>query len=569
MIKIILRLLTKKEKNYFNFIFLLLCINSIFELFSLAIFYPTLTLLFDEDYNFEKIDNFLNYFNYQITSFEGYLYLFLITILIIFFVKNLFNFYFLYHQNKFVQIIRLRSSNQLINKYMYLPYNYFFKKTLPTILRNIDLATSFSMIVVSLIMFFSEILILFLLILFLLSVEFNLTIIIVIISLMIIYLSKRISNKKFYSLGVKSQKFAKLFKKEILQTFSGIREIKILKKESFFSKKFTHANKLEAHNNFMRDLLIQLPRIIIELLIVCSIVLMIFVMFKLEYEKSEMIIYISLVVLTSVRLMPSSVRIVSSIQRLKYSEPLNKILIKEFDNSINSETYSDTYEEDLKNELLPFNNQINFKDVSFGYHIKKPVIKNFNLKIKKNSCIGIFGESGSGKSTITDLIMGLLEPTAGKITIDDKNLTENIHLWQNNISYVSQQPFFLNDSLTKNIAFGLPNNKIDKKMIIQSAKKAQIFEFINKLKNKFNTRVGENGINFSGGQLQRIAIARALYRKSKILILDEATNALDSESEKLFFKFLRTLKKKLTIIIISHKSENLNICDQVVKINKM
>jgi len=566
MIKSILRLLNNNEKKYLNFILILLCINSLLELISIAVFYPILTLLFDNNYDFTKIDNILDNFNIQINSFNGYLNLFLSLILITFLLKNLFNFYFFYQQNKFVREIRLRLSNELIDKYMYLTYPFFFKKTLPGIMRNIDLATSFSTTAISLIVFYSEILIFSLIIFFLLTVEFKLTIIIILISLLIIFIFKVVTKEKFYSLGVKSQKYAKQFKKEILQTFSGIREIKILKKETFFNKKFNQVNNLEANNNFLRDLLIQLPKLVIELLIVVSTVILILVMFKYEYEKSEIMIFVSLVVLASVRLMPSSVRIVTSIQRLIHNQPLNQILIREFNNKF------ETIKNDPKltsNKYLPFKNEINFSNVSFSYDEKKPIIKRFNLKIKKNSCLGIIGDSGSGKSTITDLIIGLIKPTSGQIKIDNVILKDNVSLWQNNISYVSQSPFFLNDTIEKNIAFGLTQNNINKKLIIEVTKKAQIYDFINSLKLKFNTKVGESGINFSGGQLQRIAIARALYRKSDILILDEATNALDDESELMFFKFLKTLKRKLTIIIISHKKDNLSICDKIIKIKKI
>ena len=289
-------------------------------------------------------------------------------------------------------------------------------------------------------------------------------------------------------------------------------------------------------------------------------------MFIFEYEKSEIMIFISLVVLASVRLMPSATRIIGSLQRLKYSQPLNEILIKEINSKFET---TRSYVKKFTNKYLPFKNQITFSNVSFSYDLKKPIIDKLNLKIKKNSCFGIIGKSGSGKSTITDLIMGLLKPTSGEIKIDNNFLKTNVNLWQNNISYVSQSSFFLNDTVEKNIAFGLSQNKIDKKLVIEVSKKVQIFDHINKLKYKFNTNVGEGGINFSGGQLQRIAIARALYRKSDVIILDEATNSLDSQSELMFFKFLKTLKKKLTIVIISHKTKNLDMCDKVYKIKKL
>jgi len=557
MIKKILRLLNDSEKKYFNFIFILLCINSFFELVSLAVFYPTLSILFDENYDFTKIDDLLNNFDIQIINFDGYLYLFFGLIFIIFLIKNVFFMYFIYKQNQFVREIRMRTSSSLIDKYIYLSYPVFFKKTLPNILRNIDLSISFSTVTLALITFFSEIIIFALLIIFLLSVEFKLTIAIIIIILLLIHLLKRLSKKKFYNIGVKSQKYAQNFKKELLQIFTGIREIKILKKEEYFNKKFYRINKLEANNNFLRDVLLQLPRSVIELLVVLSIISLIFTMFFFEYEKSEILIFISLAVITSIRLMPAATRIIGSLQRLTYYQPLNQILISEIYNKLaTTRSHINKY----SNKYLPFKNEIIFSDVSFSYDLKKPII---------NSCFGIIGESGSGKSTITDLVMGLIEPTAGEIKIDKNFLKDNVNLWKNNISYVSQSPFFLNDTIEKNIAFGQSENKIDKKLVIDASKKAQIFDHINKLKYKFKTNVGEGGIKFSGGQLQRIAIARALYRKSEVLILDEATNSLDNQSEIMFFKFLKTLKKKLTIIIITHKIENISICDQIFKIKKI
>ena len=566
MIKSVLRLLIDSEKKYFNYIFILLCINSFFELISLAVFYPTVSILFDENYDFTKIDNLLNNFDIQIINFNGYLYLFFGLIFIVFLIKNLFFMYFIYKQNQFVREIRMRISSSLIDKYIYFSYPVFFKKTLPNILRNIDLSISFSTVTLALITFFSEIIIFTLLIIFLLSIEFKLTIVIILMILLLIYLFKGLSKKKFYNIGVKSQRYAQNFKKELLQTFTGIREIKILKKEEYFNKKFYRTNKLEANNNFQRDVLLQLPRSIIELLVVSSIILLIFTMFFFEYEKSEILIFISLAVITSIRLMPAATRIIGSLQRLTFYQPLNQILISEIYNKF---TTTKRRINKYSNKYLPFKNEIIFSDVSFSYDLKKPIIKKLNLKIKKNSCFGIIGESGSGKSTITDLVMGLIEPTAGEIKVDNNFLKDNNNLWKNNISYVSQSPFFLNDTIEKNIAFGQSENKIDKKLVIDVSKKAQIFDHINKLKYKFKTNVGEGGIKFSGGQLQRIAIARALYRKSDVLILDEATNSLDNQSEIMFFKFLKTLKKKLTIIIITHKAENISICDQIIKIKKI
>ncbi len=563
MIASIYKLLNSREKNYFKYIFILLCLNSLFELISLAIFYPLIKFLTDNAYGMATINSYLVKFNYQIINTNELIFFFLGVILIIFVIKNSFYLYYVYEQNKFVKKIRLRVSNELLEKYIHLSYPAFFIKTLANTLRNIDLSINFSQIALSLIMFYSEISVCLLLIGFLLNIEFKLTLVIIVILTVLILIFKRSSKDKFYQLGIISQKYAERLKKEVLQTFSGIREVKILKKELFFIKKFNNVNSLEAKNNFLRDFLLQVPKALIETVVVFLLVVIISSMYIFEYQKSEIMLYVSLMVISSIRLMPSAVRIISSLLRLKYYQPLNQILIKEF--NVRDESAKNEDKKHSQKSFL-FQKNITISDVSFFYKKKNPILKNLNLKIEKNSCIGIVGSSGSGKSTLTDLVIGLLKPTSGSIKIDGHSLNDKIDSWQNKISYVSQLPFFLNDTIEKNIAFGLSENRIDRKLIVEVSKKSKIYDDIKKLKLKFKTKVGESGINFSGGQLQRIAIARALYKKSEVLILDESTNSLDDQNESQFFSFLKTLKKQLTIIIISHKRENLFICDSVYKI---
>ena len=287
-------------------------------------------------------------------------------------------------------------------------------------------------------------------------------------------------------------------------------------------------------------------------------------MLLLGFDKAETLIYVSLMIVASSRLMPSAIRIIATIQRLKFTQPHCKTLIEEFKKS----SYLAQSNNEQPSKVLSFKNKIIFRNVNFYYEKNKYVLRNFNLEIAKNSCVGIVGPSGSGKSTFTDLLIGLLKPSSGIIKIDNSPLNHCIDSWQDKISYVSQSPFFLNDTIEKNIAFGLQGNKINKKLLIEVSKKAQIYEYINSTNQKFKTKVGEGGINFSGGQLQRIAIARALYKKSELLILDESTNSLDPENEFQFFKFLKNIAKEITIIIISHDNKNLVMCDKIYIIDK-
>ena len=228
--------------------------------------------------------------------------------------------------------MRVRISEELIQKYLFSDYAKFLKKILGSTLRNTQLAISFSTNVVALLTFLSETFIFCLLIIFLLFIEFKITSLTFVVLAIISLLIKKFSKDKFYNLGVISQKYAEKLNQEITQMFSGFREIKIMKKESFFLKKFIKINNLEANNNFMRDFLLQLPRAIVEMSVITLIIGVISVMFFFDYTKLEIILYVSVLIIASSRLMPAAIRIIGSMQRLKYLEPYGKIIITELNN---------------------------------------------------------------------------------------------------------------------------------------------------------------------------------------------------------------------------------------------
>ena len=226
-----------------------------------------------------------------------------------------------------------------------------------------------------------------------------------------------------------------------------------------------------------------------------------------------------------------------------------------------------------KEQEVSFSKRFEFKDLRFRYKdSEKIILDNINIEIKKGESIGIVGKSGAGKSTLIDLIVGILKPTTGTIIIDDKEYNSVPHNFKNQVSYISQDVFLFDGSIADNITmsnFNYTNN--EKNKIIQSLKSADLYDMINKLPDGIDTMVGENGINLSGGQRQRIAIARALFRESKLLILDEATSNLDNVTEKKIMNSINTLKGKITMIIISHRLSILDCCDFIyeIKNNKL
>ena len=307
-----------------------------------------------------------------------------------------------------------------------------------------------------------------------------------------------------------------------------------------------------------RGILNKLPKHIFEIVAVISLSSLILFFTKTGKEFGDIIILLGLFAAAMYRIFPAIVNIITSLQVLQFNIPSINILIKELKDLITTKLISLNLK---KNYHLK--KKISLDEISFKYPQSKKILNKLKFNVKKNQIIGIAGSSGSGKTTLIDILLGVLRPEKGNLKVDGKNLKHNqISNWGKMIGYVPQGVFLLDDTIEKNIAFGLKENEIDLKRVIESAKNAQIHNYIMSLK-KYQTILSEKGSNFSEGQKQRIAIARALYKDPKILILDEATSALDTNTEEKFIKTLRSFKNKKTIILIAHRYSVLRFCEKV------
>jgi len=263
--------------------------------------------------------------------------------------------------------------------------------------------------------------------------------------------------------------------------------------------------------------------------------------------------------------MPSFNRITSSYTNIRYYSASLDVVCNELDNSSNIKQYSDK----KRNSYITFDKDIEFKDVDFIYpEAIKHSIKNLSFKIKKGESIALIGESGSGKTTIVDLICGLLEPSDGVIMADGKNIFDNLHEWRKMISYVPQNIYLLDDSLKNNIAYGKNSEDIDDDLIVRVSKLAMLDDYINGLEFGYETMIGENGVKMSGGQRQRLGIARALYNNPKILILDEGTAALDNKSQEYVINSINAIASEITVITIAHRLDTVKNSDLILLIEK-
>ena len=347
----------------------------------------------------------------------------------------------------------------------------------------------------------------------------------------------------------------------ITLTFGSLKESHIYKNNTVLKKTFVNnalkIKKFLLYKNFITTL----PRIIFEVMTITGIMVVIYVLSAMNFKEEFLLNQIILLSVTSIRLIPSFNNITSIMSNLK----IYGVFFKKIEQDLRF------FDKFLKNKgniqlhKLKFDKDLNYKNIDFSYKDKKAIFDNSNFSIFRNKSIGILGASGSGKTTLVDLILGILN-SVSKITINDRQVSYPFVFDDNIVGYVPQFPFLLNSSVRENIIFGRQRYKISKKMINSALKFSKIYDFVQQLPSKEQTIIGNSGSFLSGGQKQRIVIARAILLKPKILILDEATNALDSATEELIIKDILSMKQKITVILISHKYENIKKCDVIYKI---
>ncbi len=353
--------------------------------------------------------------------------------------------------------------------------------------------------------------------------------------------------------------------KSVSEALTGIKDIKILGREFLFLQKFSKHAKRYADNSIAAGCISSLPRNVLEVMATGSIVVILFYYMSVKGSLSnEIVPLLAVYAFAGYRILPALQQMFSAVATIRLNMAGLDILHRDLSDS---HEYGDSAAVLQINRVIqpfPFSSEIEFQNVSFCYPgAKGPAIKGLNLSIMKNSSVGFVGTTGSGKTTAVDLILGLLTPDSGQILVDGKEIKgELIPAWQRNFGYVPQHVFLCDDTVANNIAFGVPDHEVDMVAVVRAARIANLHGFIeNKLRNGYETIIGERGIRLSGGQRQRLAIARALYGDPSLLIMDEATNALDGITEVAVMEALRALSGKKTIILVAHRLSTVKDCD--------
>ena len=471
-----------------------------------------------------------------------------------------------YAQIRFVQMREYTIGKRLLEGYLHQPYNWFLSRHSADLVKTVlsEVNEVIGNALKPLMEIIAKSMIIIAIIILLIIADPKLAFIVsfsIIITYGLIFYS--ISNI-LYKLGKERFKNNHFRFRIVSEAFGAAKEIKVSGLEKSFIKSFSNTAQTFARNVASSDVLGILPRFALEAIAFGGILLIILYILANTGSVNDAIPIISLYAFAGYRLMPAIQQIYLSSTRLKFVGPALDKIINDIKNlkplNLNQ-----------NQGVLNFNKTIDLKNISFNYpNSKRTSLKNINLSIPNRSRVGIMGQTGCGKTTMVDIILGLLDPKKGTLEVDGQIIKDqNRRSWQRSIGYVPQEIYLSDDTIAANIAFGVDSKDINKDLVERASKIANLHEFIiDELPDQYQTSVGERGIRLSGGQRQRIGIARALYHSPKVLILDEATSALDDQTEKVVMEAINNLDKNITIIIIAHRLSTIKNCDIVYLLEK-
>ena len=483
-----------------------------------------------------------------------------LSIVAAFMVKNAYQLFYNWYITKFNNFSVQQLSSMLFRSFLRRPYTFHLQRNSSELLNvvqqevgmTVGLITGFMALTteflvagsVAGLMFFTE------------PVAATATLAVLIFGTMIY---TRVTKPRMKYFGQLRQKIEPPRTRYLLQGFGGVKDVQVLGRSEDFSMQFEKQNLLVQNANLRIGVLKQIAPMWTEMLAMSGLIVVIWVMIWQGRSPDRIIPLLGLFVVATWRFVPSINKVIAQVNNIRYSLPAVESLYNEFE-------YIKSQSEIVKTQAK-FTDKIEMRNLTFSYdNTPAPSLRDVNIVVRKGETVGFIGPSGAGKSTLVDVILGLLPPSSGELLVDGVNLHEQNLEWQSTIGYVAQAIYLTDDTIRRNVAFGIAEKEIDEVALERALKSAQLWDFVESLPEKAHTIVGERGIRVSGGQRQRIGIARALYHEPQVLVLDEATSSLDMETETEVMSAIRALQGFKTILIVAHRLSTVQHCDRVYRI---
>lgn len=485
-------------------------------------------------------------------------------LIIVYLVKNAYLLWINYVQYTFIYNNQLRLSGRLIDCYLKKPYTYHLDKNSAEMVRNVMLDSErFFQMLLSVFLMLSEFLISALLCIYLLTVDWFITISVAVILGIFTGLYLILFKNKAKEYGKENQIYDGKMHQSINQALGAVKDIKILHREKYFVDAFCGYGKKKMRAVRNNNVLGQAPKYVIETVCIGAILLvLVYKIFRGE-DLSSMITQLAAFAVAAFKLLPSVSKINNFANLIIFLKPSVDLIYRDIKDTEDMKNFELTDADGSEHEAA----EITVSNLTYRYpHTERDVLKNVNLSIPLGYAVGLMGPTGAGKSTLADIILGILTPTGGMVSYGTMNVHEHPIKWSKKLAYIQQSIYLADETIRNNVAFGIDDDKIDEDKVWKALEEAQIKDFVKSLPEGLDTMVGERGVRLSGGQRQRIGIARALYDDPEILVLDEATSALDNETENAVMEAIDSLMGRKTLIIIAHRLTTLRNCQVIFKV---
>jgi ATP-binding cassette, subfamily B, bacterial PglK len=477
-------------------------------------------------------------------------------------IKALFLAFLTWRQMAFTYGVQMELSRRLFAAYLGQPYVFHLQRNSAQLIRNVITETSLfaQTYLVAGMSLLTEMLVVIGVSVLLLVVAPLGALVVVSVLGAAVWCFNRVTGHRLLGWGQGRQRHEGLRIQHLQQGLGGAKEVKLLGREREFIAEYEHHNLVVARIGSRQQTLQQFPRFGLELLAVSGLAALVMVMLAQKTPFEAMLPTLGLFAAAAFRVLPSANRVMMAVQNVRFGLPAVDVLHQELRRLKSSPEPAGT-------TPVPFAHRLMIDNVTFNYpESHRPALSGVSLCIQRGTTVGIIGASGAGKTTLVDVILGLLQPDQGAVTVDDSDIRANLRGWQQQIGYVTQAVFLTDDSLRRNVAFGFAPDRIDESAVWRALRAAQLEDFVHGLPQGLDTTVGERGVRLSGGQLQRIAIARALYHDPPVLVLDEATSSLDIDTERGVMDAVRALHGEKTMIIVAHRMSTVAGCDRLFRL---